>query len=83
MSKTGSSAGVAYLEMGPLSGTTSLSLARARFDGAAANDYAGASVAGAGDVDADGYADMLVGATGEDSGGSSAGAAYLLYAARW
>ena len=49
--------------------------------GEAASDYAGLSVSSAGDVDADGYDDLLVGAYGEDSGGSYAGAAYLIYGA--
>ena len=44
--------------------------------GADASDYAGMSVAGAGDVNGDGRADMLVGANAEGDG--SAGAAYLV-----
>ncbi|MBE0625934.1 MAG: FG-GAP repeat protein [Burkholderiales bacterium] len=45
-----------------------------RLDGAAANDLAGISVAGAGDVNGDGYADVLVGSYHQP-----AGAAYLVY----
>jgi len=41
------------------------------------DDYAGSSVSGAGDVDGDGLDDLLIGAYGDDDGGSSAGAAYL------
>ena len=41
-------------------------------------DYAGGSVAGAGDTDGDGLPDVLVGAWGDDEGGASAGAAFLL-----
>jgi hypothetical protein len=40
--------------------------------------FAGNSVSGAGDVDADGYSDVLVGAEANDEGGDSAGAAYLV-----
>jgi hypothetical protein len=35
-------------------------------------------VAGAGDVNADAYADLLVGAYGNDDGGDYAGAAYVV-----
>ncbi len=44
-------------------------------------DYAGManSLAGAGDVNGDGYDDVIVGADGNDSGGSSAGRAYLVH----
>jgi hypothetical protein len=39
------------------------------FEGAAAGDYFGQSVAGVGDVNSDGYADLVVGAPGADPGG--------------
>ncbi|MBI2339566.1 MAG: FG-GAP repeat protein, partial [Deltaproteobacteria bacterium] len=75
----GNDAGAAYLVLGPVSGgTTSLSSADAKLTGEASEDQAGRAVAGAGDVDNDGYDDLLVGAYGEDSGGSEAGAAYLV-----
>ncbi|MBI2339845.1 MAG: FG-GAP repeat protein [Deltaproteobacteria bacterium] len=74
----GSAVGAAYLVYGSVSGTMSLSSADAKLTGEAASDYAG-SVSGAGDADGDGFSDILVGAYGEDAGGSSAGAAYLLY----
>ncbi|MBI2340789.1 MAG: FG-GAP repeat protein [Deltaproteobacteria bacterium] len=74
----GSDAGAAYLVLGPVtSGTTSLSSADAKLVGEASYDNAGSAVAGAGDVDNDGYDDLLVGAIGE-SGGAWAGAAYLI-----
>ena len=47
------------------------------FDGQAASDYLGNSVSGAGDVDNDGYDDVIVGAYGNDAGGSGAGRAYV------
>ncbi|WP_346308523.1 FG-GAP-like repeat-containing protein [Limnohabitans sp.] len=39
-------------------------------------DYVGSSVSGAGDVNGDGFADVIVGAEGE---GTNAGAAYVIY----
>ncbi len=60
------SAGAAYLVTGAVTGTMDLSDADTRFVGAAARDRAGVSIAGAGDVDADGYDDVIIGATGSD-----------------
>jgi hypothetical protein len=47
-------------------------------EGAAAVDFAGA-VAGAGDVNNDGYDDVIVGARGVDANGHEAGASYVVY----
>jgi hypothetical protein len=47
------------------------------FTGEAARDYLGYSVSDAGDVNSDGYADLLVGAYGNDAGGIDAGRAYV------
>ncbi|MED5371761.1 MAG: MopE-related protein [Myxococcota bacterium] len=72
--------GAAYLVYGnsSVSGTISLSDADGRFEGAASDDAAGASVGFAGDTDGDGADELLIGATGADLGGSSSGAAYLV-----
>jgi hypothetical protein len=74
----GDRAGAAYLVQGGVTGTLSLSDADAKLVGEAELDEAGVSVAGAGDVDADGHDDLLVGAWGNDDGGPFTGAAYLV-----
>ena len=47
--------------------------------GAASNDYTGFSVAAAGDVNGDGFADLIVGAPYGDDGGRDAGQAYVVF----
>ena len=72
--------GGAYLVLGPVSGTMNLADANGKFSGESRLDHAGRSVAGAGDVDADGYADFLIGASSYDTAtDASVGAAYLIY----
>ena len=46
--------------------------------GEAASDHAGTSIAG-GDIDGDGYGDLIVGAPHNDNGGVGAGIGYLFY----
>ncbi len=75
----GADAGAAYLVLGSSSPrSASLSTADAEYDGVAASDFAGAGVAIPGDVNGDGYADVLVGAYGSDDWSAGAGAAYLM-----
>jgi hypothetical protein len=74
----GGQSGAAYLVRGAPSGDLDLSLADARLTGESGGDYAGYSVAGAGDVDADGFADVLVGAPSRDDGTTDNGVAYLV-----
>ena len=50
-----------------------------RVMGVAPGDLAGAAVAAAGDVDADGYDDVVLGARDADSVGNASGEAYVLY----
>ena len=76
----GSDAGSAYLIYGSDTALTSTSLSTAdEFIGEAASDWAGRSVSSAGDVNNDGYDDILIGATNNDDAASNAGAAYLGY----
>ncbi|MDP6933211.1 MAG: MopE-related protein, partial [Myxococcota bacterium] len=71
-------AGVAYLFSGPLSGIQDLADATLSLWGEAASDNAAKDVRDAGDVNGDGVPDILIGAPGESSMGSGAGAAYLV-----
>ncbi|MDP2305112.1 MAG: integrin alpha, partial [Pseudomonadota bacterium] len=75
----GLSAGAAYLVLGRATPASwGLSSANAQYTGESAGDQAGTAVSGAGDVDADGYDDLIVGANANDDGGANAGAAYLV-----
>ena len=56
-----------------------LSNANASFFGEAANDVSGNSVSYAGDVNGDGYDDLIIGAYGNDEGGTKAGQSYLIF----
>jgi hypothetical protein len=70
--------GAAYLVLGPFSGTMELASAEAMFTAEHAEDLAGASLSGPGDVDGDGNPDLLIGAWAEDAAGAFAGAVYLI-----
>ena len=74
-------AGQTYLIFGSRTGWDSdinLSDANASFLGEGANDFSGWSVAGAGDVNGDGYDDILIGAMWNSEGDSQAGQTYLI-----
>ena len=84
----GADAGAAYVVFGKTSGFgTSLALNGLaaedgfRIEGVAAGDRAGYSVRAAGDVNGDGYDDLLLGANAADPNGDASGAAYLLFGA--
>ncbi len=50
-----------------------------RLDGAHANDVSGKSVGSAGDVNGDGFDDLIIGAIGAESNGSDSGSSYVVF----
>ena len=64
----------ATLDLSSLDGTNGFQI-----NGAAAYDGSGISVAAAGDVNGDGYDDLIVGAYGADPNGSRSGASYIIF----
>jgi hypothetical protein len=76
----GTDAGAVYVFMWSAGWASSLTTSNAngRYLGATAYDYAGTEVEGGADLDGDGTDDLVVGAPGNDTNGSSAGAAYVI-----
>ncbi len=72
----GTNAGRAYVYYG---GPGADATADLTLTGAAAGDDFGTTVSTAGDLNGDGYADVIVGAPGNDAGGTDAGRAYVYY----
>ncbi|MBX7041684.1 MAG: FG-GAP-like repeat-containing protein [Ignavibacteria bacterium] len=72
----GSNSGRAYIFFG---GSSMNNVADVILTGVAASDNFGVSVSTAGDVNGDGYSDVIAGATGNDAGGTSAGRAYIYF----
>jgi len=71
--------GSAYLFYGPVTGSYGLAAADSVVKGNNDGDWLGIAVGGAGDVNNDGYMDILVGAPQADNAGADGGAAYLFY----
>ena len=67
-------AGAFSIDLSSLDGTTGF-----RLDGAAAYDYSGFAVSSAGDVNGDGFDDVIVGAFGADPAGELSGASYVVF----
>jgi hypothetical protein len=81
-SEEGSNAGQTYLILGKATGwstDTDLSDADASFLGRNVGDESGKAVAGGGDVNADGYSDILIGAPRDDTGGTDCGRVFLIF----
>jgi hypothetical protein len=72
----GTDAGKAYLFTNTLTG---YDIADEVFNGETDLDYLGYAVSSAGDVNGDGFSDIIVGAPYNDAGGISAGRAYIYY----
>ncbi|GAB2175797.1 M10 family metallopeptidase C-terminal domain-containing protein [Dongia sp. agr-C8] len=82
----GTDSGAAYVIFGKSGGfgaTIDLSTLNGsdgfRLSGVASGDLAGGSVQGAGDINGDGFADLIIGADGSDIKGASSGAAYVVF----
>src|SRR5204863_534587 len=63
------------LDLSSLNGSTGF-----RLDGVATYDSSGRSVASAGDVNGDGFADLIVGACRADPHGTASGSSYVVFA---
>ncbi|MDK9704379.1 MAG: FG-GAP-like repeat-containing protein, partial [Sulfuritalea sp.] len=81
----GAAAGRSYVVFGQ-TGTTEIDLSAIAngtggfvINGQGASDFSGRSVAGAGDINGDGLADLIVGAMGNDANGISAGRSYVVF----
>ena len=77
-SGSGTDKGAAYVFYGPIFGVLDAGLAQAKYTGEVNDDEAGSSVSGGGDVDQDGFDDIVVGADENDEAGDGAGAAYVI-----
>jgi Ca2+-binding RTX toxin-like protein len=64
----------ANLDLSSLDGATGFKL-----NGVAASDFGGSAVASAGDINNDGFADLILGANGADPHGDRSGASYVVY----
>ncbi|MES2642272.1 MAG: MopE-related protein [Myxococcota bacterium] len=73
----GTLAGASWVVPGPITGAARVDAGAAEFRGEDAYDSASAAEP-AGDVNGDGYDDVLIGAFGDDTGGSGGGAVYLM-----
>ncbi|HET7708930.1 MAG TPA: FG-GAP-like repeat-containing protein [Sphingomicrobium sp.] len=80
----GADSGQAYLIFGKASGFGTIDLTNLSasdgfiIQGESANDQAGWSVSAAGDIDGDGFDDLIIGAPYSDRGAMNAGAAYVI-----
>jgi len=80
----GGASGVAFIFLGAkdLPGIIDGSAAHVKLIGEDAADYFGRSVSGAGDVNQDGFDDVIVGAYADDDGGSLSGVAFIFFGSK-
>jgi hypothetical protein len=71
--------GGAFVFLGPLWGAMDLSVANVTITATSKSDLLGYSVGTAGDVNGDGFSDIIVGAYGDDTVATNSGAAFLYY----
>lgn len=84
--QNGADSGKTYLIYGKKDGWShdlDLSEADAAFVGESGGDRSGYCVSGAGDVNGDGFDDLLIGAPYNDDGGTYAGKTYLIFGNSW
>jgi len=81
----GNNSGVSYVVFGKADGTAvdasdvAAGIGGFAINGVARDDNSGKSVSGAGDVNGDGLADLIVGAYGADPNGSTSGSSYVVF----
>jgi hypothetical protein len=81
----GAGSGISYVIFGKASGFSNIYLSSLTLSqgfavyGAAPSDHSGFSVASAGDINSDGYDDIIIGADGTDTGGSNSGTSYVIF----
>ena len=75
----GEDAGAFFILHGPITADRATIDADSGWFGEATGDQAGGSIAAPGDVNDDGYADLVVGAPDQDLGGNGAGLIYIIY----
>jgi hypothetical protein len=75
----GDNAGHAAVFYGPVEGIFVMGDGEALLQGSGAGHMLGDALSGAGDVDGDGFGDLLVGVPGYDQPSADAGAAWLLW----
>ncbi len=70
-------AGTVAIVLGPFAGSVSLASADASINGESGYDHVGTALSLGSDLDADGKAEIIAGAPGNDGGGTEAGAVYI------